>query len=126
MAPVAVLAVVCIALHSDVFEPAVEWYMAAVAVAFLVYYVRAVRQYGRWLLDNYADLERKEVWQSLVFAFVLFVVYEIYTSNAGELMREYLSQVITIVIIAFLLLRVETLQELESENEEVNSENKII
>ena len=28
--------------------------------------VRALRQYGRWLRDNYADLEHKEVWQSFV------------------------------------------------------------
>ena len=77
------------------------------------YYIYALRRYGRWLLDNYADLDRKEVWQSLVFVLVLLVVYVVYTSNAGELMREYMSQVISIVIIAFLLWRVETLQELE-------------
>ena len=75
------------------------------------------RQYGRWLLDNYADLDHKEVWQSLVFALALLAVYVIYTSNAGELMREYLSQVISIVIIAFLLWRVETLQELPSQED---------
>ncbi|MBQ8064535.1 MAG: hypothetical protein IJ200_02640 [Prevotella sp.] len=117
VAPVAVLAVVCIALHSDVFEPAVEWYMAAVAVAFLVYYVRAVRQYGRWLLDNYADLERKEVWQSLLLlAFILFV-HVVYSTNGGALVTEYLAQVNTLIIIAFLVWRVETLQELESDSE---------
>ena len=77
----------------------------------------ALRQYGRWLLDNYADLDRKEVWQSMVFAVVLLAVYAVYTSNAGEMMREYLSQVITIVIIAFLLWRMETLQELKSEED---------
>jgi len=115
VAPVAVLAVVCIALHSDVFEPAVEWYMAAVAVAFLVYYVRAVRQYGRWLLDNYADLERKEVWQSLLLlAFILFV-HVVYSTNGGALVTEYLVQVNTLIIIAFLVWRVETLQELGEE-----------
>ena len=115
VAPVAVLAVVCIALHSDVFEPAVEWYMAAVAVAFLVYYVRAVRQYGRWLLDNYADLERKEVWQSLLLlAFILFV-HVAYSTNGGALVTEYLAQVNTLIIIAFLVWRVETLQELGEE-----------
>ena len=90
-----------------------HYWQLGVAVAFVVYYIFALRQYGRWLLDNYADLERKEVWQSLVFAIVLLLAYAIYTSNAGELMREYLSQVITIVVIAFLLWRVETLQELE-------------
>lgn len=92
-----------------------HYWQLGVAVAFVVYYIFALRQYGRWLLNNYADLERKEVWQSLVFAIVLLLAYAIYTSNAGELMREYLSQVITIVIIAFLLWRVETLQELETE-----------
>jgi hypothetical protein len=90
-----------------------HYYQLVVVVAFVVFYIFALRQYGRWLLDNYADLERKEVWQSLVFVVALFVVYMVYTSNAGEMMREYLSQVISIVIIAFLLWRVETLQELE-------------
>ena len=90
------------------------WQLAVIAV-FVVYYIIALRQYERWLLDNYADLERKEVWQSMVFIIVLLAVYMVYTSNAGELVREYLSQVITLVIIAFLLWRVETLQELDNE-----------
>ena len=90
-----------------------HYWQLGVVVAFVIYYIFALRQYGRWLLDNYADLDRKEVWQSLVFALGLLAVYVIYTSNAGEMMRENLSQVITIVIIAFLLWRVETLQELE-------------
>ena len=94
-----------------------HYWQLGVVIAFVVYYIFALRQYGRWLLDNYADLEHKEVWQSLVFAIVLLVVYVIYTSNAGELMREYLSQVLTIVLIAFLLWRVETLQELEAEED---------
>ena len=113
VAPIAVLAVVCIVLRSDLFESLVELYMAVVAVAFLVYYVRAVRQYGRWLLDNYADLECKEVWQSLLLlAFILFV-HVAYSTNGGALVTEYLAQVNTLIIIAFLVWRVETLQELE-------------
>ena len=86
----------------------------AIITVFIVYYAVAVRHYGRWLRDNFSDLEHKEVWQSLLFAVGLFVVYEVYTSNGGELFREYLSQVITLVIIAFLVWRVETLEELES------------
>ena len=89
------------------------WQLGTIAV-FVVYYVFALRQYGRWLRDNYADLEHKEVWQSLAFAVVLFVIYAVYTSNMGEMAREYLSQAISIVIIAFLVWRVETLQELEN------------
>ena len=95
-----------------------HYYQLAVIAVFVVYYIFALRQYGRWLRDNYADLEHKEVWQSLAFALVLFAVYVVYTSIAGELMREYLSQVISIVIITFLVWRVETLQELESEKSE--------
>ena len=90
------------------------WQLGVIAV-FVVYYIISLRQYERWLLDNYADLEHKEVWQSMVFIIVLLAVYMVYISNAGELVREYLSQIITLVIIAFLLWRVETLQELDNE-----------
>ena len=90
------------------------WQLGVIAV-FVVYYIISLRQYERWLLDNYADLEHKEVWQSMVFIIVLLAVYMVYTSNAGELVREYLSQIITLVIIAFLLWRVETLQKLDNE-----------
>ena len=84
-------------------------------VVFIIYYAIALRHYGRWLRDTYANLEHKEVWQSLTFARALFVVYELYTSNGGELSREYLSQVLTLLIVAFLVWRVETLQELKEE-----------
>ena len=111
--PIAVMAVVCIVNRNDIFMPVVEYYMVFLAITFIIYYVRAVRQYGRWLLDNYADLERKEVWQSLLLlAFILFV-HMAYSNNEGTLFMEYLAQVNTIVIIAFFLWRVETLQELE-------------
>ena len=73
------------------------WQMALI-VAFVIYYSFAVRHYGRWLLDNFADLDHKEVWQSLVF-----------------MLREYLSQVLTLVITGFLVWRTETLQELRDE-----------
>ena len=88
------------------------WQLGACAV-FTTYYIYALRQYGRWLLMNYADLDHKQVWQSLAFAVVLFVIYELYTSNMGALSREYLSQVLTVAIVAFLVWRAETLQELE-------------
>ncbi len=96
------------------------WQLALI-VAFVIYYSFAVRRYGRWLLDNFADLDHKEVWQSLAFALGLFVVYEVYSSNGGALFREYLSQVLTVAIIAFLVWRVETLQEL-TESEEENQQ----
>lgn len=90
------------------------WQMALI-VAFVIYYSFAVRHYGRWLLDNFADLDHKEVWQSLVFALALFAAYWLYTSNGGSMLREYLSQVLTLVITGFLVWRTETLQELRDE-----------
>ena len=93
------------------YELAHYWQLGVCAV-FVTYYIYALRQYGRWLLDNYADLEHKQVWQSLTLALVLFVIYTLYTSNMGALGREYLSQVLTVAIVAFLLWRAETLQEL--------------
>lgn len=92
-----------------------HYWQLVVIVAFVAYYIFALRHYGQWLLDNFADLDHKEVWQSLVFALALFGAYWLYTSNGGSMVREYLSQVLTIVIIGFLLWRVETLQELRDE-----------
>ena len=115
-APVVLAAALGIAARSEFwgYQVVHYWQLGVIAV-FVVYYIIALRQYERWLLDNYADLEHKEVWQSMVFIIVLLAVYMVYTSNAGELVREYLSQIITLVIIAFLLWRVETLQELDNE-----------
>ena len=96
------------------YEVAHYWQVAAI-IAFIVYYLFQLRQYDRWLRDNYADLEHKEVWQSLAFAVAFFVVYEIYTSNAGETMREYLAQMLTVAIAVIFVWRVETLQRLESQ-----------
>ena len=116
-APIAVGAVVCILTRSDLFGSQMEYYTASLVLLFLIYYIYAVRQYGRWLLDNYADLERKELWQSLLLlAFILFV-HIAYTSNEGTLFMEYLAQVNTLIIIVFLLWRVETLQELKAEDD---------
>ena len=113
--PVVVASAMGVAHHSTFYgyQFTLYWQLTVIIV-FVGYYIYSLRQYGRWLLDNYADLECKEVWQSIVFAIVLLMIYLVYTSNAGDLMREYLSQIITIVIIAFLLWRVETLQELET------------
>jgi AraC-like DNA-binding protein len=101
----------------------------AVMFLFFVYYVRAVMQYGRWLRDNYADLEHKEVWQSLLFIVALFVIYEAYFTNPGVMSREYLAQVNTIVIVGFLLWRVENLQRLDDSEkcaDEAASEDQLV
>jgi AraC-like DNA-binding protein len=86
------------------------FYQVVIIVIFIIYYVRALKQYDRWLRENYADLEHKEVWQSLLLLAGVLAFYYAYTSNLGELFHEYLSQVNTLIILIFLAWRVETLQ----------------
>lgn len=113
-APIVVVAAMGIIRHDGFFgfDLPTLWQIAIMTI-FVVYFILSLIQYGRWLHENYADLEHKEVWQSLLFTAALFVVYEVYFTNPGEMVREYLAQVETLVIIAFLLWRVETLQELD-------------
>ena len=82
------------------------------SLGFIIYMVRAIRQYGRWLRDNYADLEHKEVWQSFMVLAIIFLVYAIYSIDVGELLYEYALDVIIIVLVCYLLWRVETLSDL--------------
>ena len=97
----AVLAAVGMARRSMFwgYEVAHGWQLSVVAL-FVGYYIFALRQYGRWLRASFADLEHKRVWQSLVAVLAMLAVYVVYTSNAGELPREYLSQVISVVPVA--------------------------
>lgn len=70
------------------FDLTTGWQIAVMTV-FVVYYIYIIIRYSRWLRENYADLEHKEVWQSLLFMAALFVVYEVYFTNPGEMVREY-------------------------------------
>ena len=58
-APLVVLMVAGIVNRSEAYMPVAYGYLLLLAVGVVVYMVRAVRQYGRWLRDNYADLEHK-------------------------------------------------------------------
>jgi AraC-like DNA-binding protein len=112
--PIIVGAVVGIVRHDEFygFDVTTYWQLAVMTI-FVVYYIYSLVKYGRWLHENYADLEHKEVWQSLLFVVALFAIYEVYFTNPGEMVREYMAQVNTIIIIVFLLWRVETLQRLD-------------
>lgn len=107
-------AAVGIATHNELGLDLMHNCQVAIIVLFVSYYIYALIQYSRWLKDNYADLDHKEVWQSLLFAIVLMIFYQAYSTNPGSMPREFLSQLITLVIIAFLLWRVETLQQLDA------------
>lgn len=118
--PVAVTLVVWIVRRHDGLEQLMPVFLATrnillfLYAAFFVYMVFAVKRYGKWLRDNYADLENKEIWQSIVvlvgFMFILFI----YWFDDGNKTIGYLIQGTKIVLIALLLWRVETLQQLDS------------
>ena len=102
--------------------PMLMYQMALIAV-FAACYVLALRRYKRWLLWNFADLEHKEVWQSLVVLAVIMAVYAVYMTNGGSLFREYLSQWLSVGIIAFVVWRTETLQAMTTQGEIVEEED---
>ncbi len=84
--------------------------------------VNAVRQYGCWLRDNYADLEHKEVWQNFFVLAAFLFSSVIYTFFTRVLVWEIIMQLLDLVLIFILLWRVETLQTLEEPVDE-SSEN---
>ena len=97
---------------SDALLPVLFVYFLLMWLGLIIYMVRAMIQYGHWLRDNYADLEHKEVWQSFVVLAIFFLVYTIYSLDVGELIYEYALEVILIVLVCFILWRVETLSDL--------------
>ena len=101
-------------------------YIFALYASMMLYTVLSVRNYGRWLRDNYADLEHKEIWQSLLILTVFLLFFIIYSStDKGGRVLVYLLQIDCIIIVGLLLWRVETLQQLSesASSEEESSED---
>lgn len=108
--------VVGIALYigsrSEGMLPWLYGYFLLMAVGFTIYMVREVRRYGRWLRDNYADLEHKEVWQSFLVLAVIMLMFCYYVIGYGGMTYEYIVQMCGLLLIGYLLWRVETLSDL--------------
>ena len=115
MTPCAVIAVLQTALPDiDLTTPNMV-YGLVIAVAYIIYMVVAVRQYGRWLRDNYADLEHKEVWLSLTLLIGLMILLMSFEYTDNYVMSTIAH--LTGFPLAFLLLwRVETLKDLSTDN----------
>ena len=111
MTPCAVIAVLQIALPSIDLTTPNKVYGLGLAIAFIIYMVVAVRQYGRWLRDNYADLEHKEVWFSLtmLIGLVLLLMSYEYTDNY---VMSTIAHLAGFPLAGLLLWRVETLKDL--------------
>ena len=111
MTPCAVIAVLQTALPDiDLTTPNMI-YGLVIAVAFIIYMVVAVRQYGRWLRDNYADLEHKEVWLSLTLLIGLMILLMSFEYTDNYVMST-IAHLIGFPLAGLLLWRVETLQSL--------------
>ena len=84
-------------------------YVMVIYVAFTVYMIFAVRQYRRWLRDNYADLEHKEVMLSHVMIISILLLIITYGFDNDNLTISYFVQGTELVLIGLMLWRVETL-----------------
>ena len=98
--------------HSDALMPILRIYLLLMIIGIIIYMVFAIREYGRWLRDNYADLEHKEVWQSFVVLTVILFIIGFYVAGFELPAYEYVLQTLGVVLVCFLLWRVETLSDL--------------
>ena len=112
MAPIVAGGVFGVAARSYAFLPMVYVYFLLMCMGLIMYMVCATRQYGRWLRDNFADLEHKEVWQSFVVLAIILLVFAIYVFTSKGPVYLYAMQVIYVILICYLLWRVETLNDL--------------
>ena len=115
--PFAAFFVVIAYRHDTVLVPWVQGYFMLMTVIMFIYMAFAVRQYSLWLRNNYADLENKEVWQSFMVLAICLLVLGFYTYSSSGMTFEYAVQVFEYLFIAILLLRVETLQTLENNDD---------
>ena len=114
VAPLAVGMALCIVSHSDAFMPFIYVYFLIMSIGLLIYLVHEVWQYGRWLRDNYADLEHKEMWQSFVVLIIIQITFGIYVGGLEWKAYETIIQICDVILVCFILWRVETLSDLSS------------
>ena len=112
MVPPVIGGVYSVATHSYALLPIGYIYFLLMCIGLVIYMVRALRQYGRWLRDNYADLEHKEVWQSFVVLAIVMLMFVVYALTNENQIYVYVMLVISAVLICYLPWRVETLSDL--------------
>ena len=121
MAPIVLAGVWCVVTRSYALLPVLIGYLLLMCIGLIIYMVRALRKYGRWLRDNYAVLEHKEVWQSFVVLAIIMLVFAVYAFIYEGPLYQYSMQVIILVLVFYLLWRVETLSDLSlSQHQKTN------
>lgn len=111
-APIVMLCAWSVVIRSYYLSPVGYGYLLLLFIVLIIYMVLEVRRYGRWLRDNYADLEHKEVWQSMVLLGVILLSYVSYTLTTKGTVYIYVLHTISLVLVIYLLWRVETLADL--------------
>ena len=109
MIPFAVLGGVFMVYPIDSITHIAIAYLMSIYVFFTIYMVFAVRQYGRWLRDNYADLEHMEVWVSQVMVSACMLSLILYALIDSDIRFFYLLHLVELILFCLLLWRVETL-----------------
>lgn len=115
MTPCAVIAVLQTAMPSVDLTTPNKVYGLFLVMAYIIYMVVAVRQYGRWLRDNYADLEHKEVWISLTLLIALMILITSFEYTDNYVMNTIV-HLIGFPLAGLLLWRVETLKDLSADS----------
>lgn len=98
---------------SDLLEIIIAAYLVLISLLFTGYMVVAIRQYERWLNDNYADLENKKVWLCQTVALGSMLLFVLYVF-ATDMVLIWLLHIVALVLFGFLLWRVETLPSLQT------------
>lgn len=112
VAPIVVGMLLCVITNDNTLVPMFLVYFLLLGLGIIIYMIHEVRLYGRWLRDNYADLEYKEVWKSFVLLAVILLAFGLYLFDDDGPSYRYIIQVGCIVLIGYLLWRVETLSDL--------------
>lgn len=93
------------------FVPPIIIYTLSLYALFTVYMAKAVMEYKRWLRDNFADLEHKEVWVSHTLLILFLLMVAVYGFSVdGPLL--FMLRIADFVLLGLVLWRVETLPSL--------------
>ena len=114
--PFVVLVVVYMVNPSSLLQQFAAGYLVLLGLLFTGYMVFAIRQYGRWLNDNYADLENKKVWLSQTVSLVCMLTFILYVF-AVDMVFIWLIHIFELVLVGLLLWRVDTLPQLEEKTQ---------
>jgi len=112
MIPFVLIAGAFMIFHNDWILQTAAGYLLLLGLIFTGYMVFAIRQYGRWLNDNFADLENKRVWLCQAISLVCMLTFVLYVLTTDMVLLWFI-HIIELVLIGLLLWRVETLPTLE-------------